>query len=293
MARGPVGPTRAILLGLALLVGLVVGGRGVWAARPGRVASEPTRLIGGQPAAAQGVCPPVQNTPYLTIAYGAVTVDGAPAPVGAVVEARSPRGDTVGCIVVTTAGVYPLMQIYGEDATAAPPIPGMRAGETVAFLVDGRPATASPSLVWQADQEYHRVDLAAYTPTATNTPTPTPTNTPTNVPTNTPVPPTATYTPRPPTPTNTPTNTPVPPTDTPLPTATPVTPTDTSTPTPTDTPVPPTDTPVPTATPTDTPVPPTPTDTPTPATPEPTVAPTWPFHLYLPQILRNAGADAP
>jgi len=56
------------------------------------------------------------------------------------------------------------MQIYGEDATASPPIPGMRDGETVAFYVDGQPATPSPSLVWHDDKNYHRVDLAVSGP---------------------------------------------------------------------------------------------------------------------------------
>lgn len=125
----------------------------------------------------------------MTVAYGAVTVDGNPAPVGTVVEARSPRGDTVGCQVVAAAGVYPLMQIYGEDTTATLPIPGMRDGEVVAFYVDGRLATASPTLIWHDDRNYHQVALSLTTPTVTNTPTrpPTVTATPTHTPTRTPI----------------------------------------------------------------------------------------------------------
>ena len=186
----------------------------------------------------------------MTIAYGYATVDGLPVSVGAVVEARSPRNDTVGCSAVTVAGIYPLMQIYGEDATASPPIPGMRDGEPVTFYVDGFLANASPLLVWHDDKDYHRVDLSVTT--ATDTPTATPTNTATStpIPTNTP---TATSTPTTtltPTPTATSTNTPTA-TATRTPTPTPTrthTPTSTATPTPTNTP-----TPTPTATSTNTP----------------------------------------
>lgn len=118
-------------------------------------------------ASLRGLCPPVQNTPFFTIAYGAVTLDGTSAPVGTVVEARSPRGDVVGCFEVTTAGNYGMMYIYGEDTTVTPPIPGMRAGETVTFYVNGSPAIASPTLIWSNDKTWHQVNLAAVgTPTA-------------------------------------------------------------------------------------------------------------------------------
>ncbi len=100
-------------------------------------------------------------TPSFTEAYGSVTLNGQPAPAGAVVQAVSPRGDTVGCFTVTTGGQYGLMRIYGEDPTANPPIPGMRAGEPVAFRVDGASAVATPLLYWQDDRAAHRVDLAA------------------------------------------------------------------------------------------------------------------------------------
>ncbi len=109
----------------------------------------------------QGVCPSVQNTPFFTLAYGAVTLDGASASVGTIVEARSPRGDVVGCFEVTTTGNYGMMYIYGEDNTVTPSIPGMRAGETVAFYVNGSPATASPTLTWSNDKTWHEVNLTA------------------------------------------------------------------------------------------------------------------------------------
>ncbi len=54
-----------------------------------------------------------------------------------------------------------MMYIYGEDTTVTPPIPGMRAGETVAFYVDGSSATATPPLTWADDKSWHQVGLAA------------------------------------------------------------------------------------------------------------------------------------
>ena len=116
-------------------------------------------LLAGQRSAS--TCPPVQGTPYFTYAYGTLTVDGASAPVGMVVEARSPRGDVAGCFKVTAAGNYGMMYIYGEDTTVTPTIPGMRAGETVAFYVNGSPATAAPVLTWVNDKSWHEVNLEA------------------------------------------------------------------------------------------------------------------------------------
>jgi len=103
----------------------------------------------------------VQQTPYFTDAYGDVAILGQNAPAGTVIEARNPRGETVGCFVVSAAGQYGFMRIYGEDITATPPIPGMRAGELVIFRVNGAPAVATPLLYWQADYSTHKVDLNA------------------------------------------------------------------------------------------------------------------------------------
>jgi len=103
----------------------------------------------------------IQPTPYFSDVYGDVAILGEDAPAGTVIEARNPRGETVGCFVVGTAGQYGFMRIYGEDTTATPPIPGMRAGELVEFRVSGAVAFATPLLYWQADSASHRVDLNA------------------------------------------------------------------------------------------------------------------------------------
>jgi len=105
----------------------------------------------------------VAQTPQFTDVYGSVQVLSQDVPVGTVVKAYSPRGDVVGCFVVSTAGDYGFMRIYGEDATATPPIPGMRDGELVEFRVSGALATATPKLYWQNDHSTHLIDLNAGT----------------------------------------------------------------------------------------------------------------------------------
>ncbi len=102
----------------------------------------------------------VSATPSGMNVYGNVTITGIPAPVGTVVEAVSPLGDIVGCFVVTTAGIFGAMRIYGEDDTATPIIPGMRTGELVAFRVAGAQTVASPPIYWN-DATMQQVDLDA------------------------------------------------------------------------------------------------------------------------------------
>lgn len=243
------------------------------------------------PEDTSGMCPLVNNTPFFTIAYGAVTVNGTPASVGTIVQARSPRGDIVGCFEIASTGNFGAMYVYGEDTTVFPPVPGMRTGETILFFIDGSSATAAPTLTWTNDQELHQISLLVTGPTATPSTTATATNTITATSTNTITPtstPTATATNiAPPTSTNTitPTNTP---TATAINTAT-ATSTSTSTPTiATNTTTPTatiintlTNTPTPTATST---VISTPTATST-ETSTPTATPTGIDHfVYLPMI---------
>lgn len=108
-----------------------------------------------------GTCPPVQNTLKYTIVYGDLMVDDQPATGGTMVEARNGDGIAAGCFVVTTAGSYGAMYVYGEDTSVSPPIPGMRPGETIAFYVDSVEATSTPQLTWSNDKELHQVDLSA------------------------------------------------------------------------------------------------------------------------------------
>jgi hypothetical protein len=103
----------------------------------------------------------VQPTPYFSETYGSVLISGAIAPVGSVVQALNPRGDTVGCFTVTDEGLYGFMRIYGEDPSAIPLIPGMRNGEIVSYSVNGAPAVASPLFNWSDDHAVHNINLNA------------------------------------------------------------------------------------------------------------------------------------
>jgi len=132
-------------------------------------------------------CDGLQSTPFFTHYYGRVTLGSIPAPEGTIVEARSPRGDLVGCFVVHTAGNYGLMRVYGEDASGG--IPGMREGEPVVFYASGEAATSDPPVInWHNDRSYREVHLAlpvpaapTETPTQEQSPSSTPTPTPTSV----------------------------------------------------------------------------------------------------------------
>jgi hypothetical protein len=107
----------------------------------------------------------VQSTPATAQAYGVVRIDGNPAPAGTIVLAENPRGDTVGCFSVTTAGAYGFMPIYGEDAGASPPIGGMREGEIVLFRVNGSVAASTPRMTWTNSLSPVQINLdASYSP---------------------------------------------------------------------------------------------------------------------------------
>jgi len=103
----------------------------------------------------------VTPTPYFSQAYGAVTVSGQPAPTGTIVQALNPRGETVGCFTVGSAGSYGFMRIYGEDTSVNPAIPGMRDNELVIFTVNGEDAVSTPLLNWHDDRANHNIALAS------------------------------------------------------------------------------------------------------------------------------------
>lgn len=117
-------------------------------------------LLTQSPTYAQSSCPVINNTPFISYAYGSVTVNGLPAPPGTIVEVRNPRGDPVGCWVVSTAGNYGAMPVYGEDTSVSPTIAGMRSNEAVSFYINGAPATASPGLTWSSDKTPHAINLS-------------------------------------------------------------------------------------------------------------------------------------
>jgi hypothetical protein len=127
-----------------------------------------------QAALAQSPCGSLQSTRRMMMFFGAVTVGGSPAPVGAVVAGYSPRGALVLCTVIGSDGKYGVVPAYGEEAVGAVVIPGMRTAESVQFRVNG--VAATPSVVkgfandWQNNTQ-HQVDLQAARPTPTRTAT--------------------------------------------------------------------------------------------------------------------------
>ena len=101
------------------------------------------------------------ETPYFSETYGSVMIENLNAPLGSVIQALNPRGDTVGCFTVTSEGSYGFMRIYGEDTSETPIIPGMRAGEMVEYRVNGAPAVSSPLFYWSDDHAAHNINLNA------------------------------------------------------------------------------------------------------------------------------------
>ena len=94
-------------------------------------------------------------TPYFTIFYGTVMLGNRPYPAGAWVEALSPRGEVVGCSQIVEQGVYQFLRVYGADED----IPGMGAGEAVAFRVNGQIVELDNPPYWQNDRDVHELDL--------------------------------------------------------------------------------------------------------------------------------------
>jgi hypothetical protein len=108
------------------------------------------------------------------------TVDGEPVPIGAVVAAFDPDGIQCGEFIVTNAGWYGVMPVYGDDPETAED-EGAEPGDTIAFTINGHPATpmGPDEPVWTINGDLRQVDLAV-TSTSTPTSTPTATATPTS-----------------------------------------------------------------------------------------------------------------
>jgi hypothetical protein len=104
-------------------------------------------------------CSHVSPTPYLTLFYGQVEINGQLAPAGAMIEAITPRGDVAGCFSIEKPGLLGFVHVYGEDATATPPISGFRPGEQVRFRVNNLPAESSHTYLWQDDPTPRSISL--------------------------------------------------------------------------------------------------------------------------------------
>lgn len=79
-------------------------------------------------------------TPVWTDFYGSVTVDGAPAAIGTIVEAFDPGGVVCGRFTVTSMGLYGFMPVYGDDSQTPGVDEGAMSGDLITFTVNGIPA---------------------------------------------------------------------------------------------------------------------------------------------------------
>jgi hypothetical protein len=109
-------------------------------------------------------CGTLVTSSHYTSYFGGVVVSGQQVGRGTLVEAFSPRGDRVGCFQITSPGIFGYMRVYGEETGTWPTIPGMRAGELVAFKVDGSAAGVEGSAQWRDDKSTHLVNLGDLTP---------------------------------------------------------------------------------------------------------------------------------
>lgn len=118
-------------------------------------------------------CDGISPTPFFTNYYGYSTPSTL-LPVGAFVEAFSPRGERVGCFEVNSEGRYGFMRIWGDDSSIGGDLPGMREGEIPHFRVNGVDVFTSTQAPWTSDYYIHNVsllaeDLPGTSPTITTT----------------------------------------------------------------------------------------------------------------------------
>jgi hypothetical protein len=147
----------------------------------------------GDPAALAAACGAGvhPSTEWVNFYSANSTLDSAPVPVGACVEAWV-GSLKIGYYAVTTAGSYGFLAAYRDDSTT-PGKDGAAPGDIVTFTINGYAATvAGGNPTWTSNGATIVAHLAAGAPVI-DTPTPTPTHTPTQTVAPTPTPtPTAT-----------------------------------------------------------------------------------------------------
>jgi hypothetical protein len=137
---------------------------------PGRGSNEQSSLTGPSVTA-----PSPGNSSYQT--YNVVptnrwmdvhglesTLDGQPLPVGAVITVRDSEGAVCGEFVVTHAGRYGIMPVYGDDLSTEAD-EGAGSGDSLQFYVDGiKVAAIGPDApTWTAMGDLKQVELSIST----------------------------------------------------------------------------------------------------------------------------------
>jgi hypothetical protein len=121
-------------------------------------ASPPTALASPEQARAPATgCPPAQPTPFFTLLYGRLRVNGVPAPSGTRIEAVAADGRSVGCALAREGGEFGLMPVFGADGTV---VPGYAEGQPITLRVDGA-RLADAGVAWSDDKDTHTVEAAA------------------------------------------------------------------------------------------------------------------------------------
>lgn len=82
--------------------------------------------------------------PFATIFSDSVTTfNGAPVPVGSLIQAFDPQGVICGQDTVRISGLYGFMPVYGDDPTTPSRDEGCVNGDLISFRINGRPATVT------------------------------------------------------------------------------------------------------------------------------------------------------
>jgi hypothetical protein len=117
----------------------------------------------GGGAAAEGVemeeievCADAPPSPYFTVLYGTVWVNGLPALPGTKIEVLTPQGELAGCFTVQQGGRYGFMHVYGADALGTA---GFSDAGALHFRVNGQEVLPAKPIHWSDDKVPHRVDL--------------------------------------------------------------------------------------------------------------------------------------
>lgn len=99
---------------------------------------------------------PAAPTPYSTLLYGQIIIDGEVAPEGTQIEVLTPREEIAGCGRVHEGGRYGLLHAYGQDAEGV--TAGFLAEEQLTLRVDNcSPVTTD--LNWQNDKSPHFITI--------------------------------------------------------------------------------------------------------------------------------------
>ena len=93
------------------------------------------------------------------------TFQGAPVPIGAVVDAYDPDGVHCGTFTVTNSGRYGFLHVYGDDPNTEED-EGAVPGDTITFRINGVPATplGPDAPVWTSKGDRWQVDLSVGPP---------------------------------------------------------------------------------------------------------------------------------